>query len=478
MELPYASGEPLEIGSGPHLFLDDYVVEDRWALTRTTNPPYRYIGNPVLIADRAWEERPYRPQVFHDEALGRYRMYYQCFNGTNYWTRQGPSYYTCYAESDDCLNWQKPEWPDSPFGDSRATNIIQVEGLDDLKLQSAWVFKNRTSNDSEKAYCMTYDNRGLRLAYSPDGIHWKIASEEPIFYYHSDTQNHVVWNESLGKYMLYLRPPLFAAGVHEGPGRRHYRRRTGIMFSDDLETWSPARMVLYPDELDPPDFDATHVFPYGDRYIGLTTYLHHDQKATNDVTISTSRDGFNWTRTLPRQLWLSRGREGDFDAGCTSVATDPVVRGGDLWFYYTGFPQPQTVFEQEGGIGLVKMMKDRFLSLEAPEDEYGYLLTKEFVLRGKRLVVNCRMKQGDKQTFGELKVEIVKRPNDADPAGRMGVVVPGRSLEDCDLIRSNAPNQVVKWNGRDDISDLDGQAVHLRFRLRNGGIFAFEIQQD
>ena len=477
MDISYLAGEPMDVGPGPHLFLDDHVVEDRWALTRSVNQPYRYLGNPVLIADRAWEERPYRPQVFYDEALGRYRMYYQCFNGTNYWTRQGPSYYTCYAESDDCISWEKPEWTHSPFGESKATNIIRIEGREDLKLQAAWVFPNRTSTDPDKAWCMTYDQAGLRLAYSPDGLRWRDAREEPLFHYHSDTMNHIVWNEALGKYMLYMRPPTFAAGVHEGPGRRHYRRRTGVMLSENLLTWTSARMVLHPDELDPPDFDSTHVFRYGDRYIALTTYLHHEEGATNDVTISTSRDGFNWTRALPRELWLSRGREGDFDAGCVSVASDPVVRGMDLWFYYSGFPQRQTVFEQEAAIGLVKLMKDRFMSFEAPADDYGYLLTKEFVFRGKGLSINCRMKHGDRNTFGELKAEILKRPNDADPAQRMGAIIPGHGLEDCDLIRSNAPNQIVKWNGNGDLSELDGQPVYLRFRLRNGGLFAFEMVQ-
>ena len=109
----YVTGEPLQISQGPHLFLDDALIEDRWALTRRINPPYRHMGNPIIVADRPWEERPYRPQVFFDNDIGRYRMYYQCFSGVNYWSRRGPSYYTCYAESEDGLNWRKPELPSS-----------------------------------------------------------------------------------------------------------------------------------------------------------------------------------------------------------------------------------------------------------------------------------------------------------------------------------------------------------------------------
>ena len=211
--------------------------------------------------------------------------------------------------------------------------------------------------------------------------------------------------------------------------------------------------------------------------------MNQDEGGTNEVMLATSRDGFHWERPLPRQTWVARGKDGDFDAGCVSISSDPVHHDWELWFYTTGFPKPQQVFEQESGIGLMKMIMDRFLSLEAPSpkdgtvEDYGYLLTKEFIWHGKRLVLNCRMKHGDSRTYGELRVEIVKRPDDANPAVRMGEVVPGYSFDDCDLIRSNCPNQVVIWNKNDDISFLNGQPVYLRFRIRNGGLFSFMMEE-
>ncbi len=496
----YIHGEPLKIDSGPHLFLDDHLVEDRWALARTVNPPHPHLGNPIIVAERPWEERPYRPQVFYDDAIGRYRMYYQCFSGTNYWERLGPSYFTCYAESDDGVIWEKPEWPDAPFGEHTATNVISVGGS--AQIQAPYILSARgapqdvssspLAPNSECApasaypngapYWMTYNNGGLRLAYSDDGIHWTPARDEQLFLYHSDTGNHVLWNDALGKWVLYMRPPMFAAGVHEGPGKRHYRRRTAVSLSDDLLTWSTPRTVLYPDELDPPDYDDTHVFKYGNQYIGIVTHIHQDQHGANDASLAVSRDGSSFERPLPRQVWLPRGRPGAFDAGCVSVCA-PVARGGELWFYSTGFPEPQAVFEQDSAIGIYKLMADRFIALEAHEPDgrgtdgdFGYLLTKEFVWHGKRLSVNCRMHGGDRNTHGDLRAEVVTKPDDNDPAGRMGQTVPGRSIDDCDLIRSNSPHQVVRWNGDDDLSMLDGKAVYLRFRLRNGGLFSFTME--
>ncbi len=480
--MSYVGGDPLEIGPGPHLFLDDHFIEDRFHLARHVNQPYQHLGNPIVVADRPWEERPYRPQVFCDERIGRYRMYYQCFSGTNYWTRQGPSYYTCYAESGDGLSWEKPLRTDAPFGDHPATNVISVADEWGAKIQAPWVFIDPHERDESRAYKMTYNAGGLRLAYSPDGIHWTPAREEPLFAYHSDTMNHALWNDSLGKWVLYMRPPIFAGGVHESPGKRHLRRRTAVSLSDDLLTWTTPRTVLYPDELDPPDFDATHVWKLRDQYIGFVTLLYHEEGGSNDVILAVSRDGLEWEKPIPRSVWLPRGESGQWNAGCSSLGGDPIKCGWEHWFYTTGFQQPQKVFEQDSAIGLYKLMIDRFISLEAPEPvgrnrDYGYLLTKEFVWHGRRLVVNCAMEGGDERDYGDLRVEVTRRPDDADPAGRMGRVVEGRSLDDCDLIRANAPNVVVTWNGSDDLGFLDGEPVYLRFRLRNGGLFSFAMEE-
>ncbi|HIA66208.1 TPA: hypothetical protein EYN98_09115 [Candidatus Poribacteria bacterium] len=113
---------------------------------------------------------------------------------------------------------------------------------------------------------MIYNSVGLRLAYSPDGIIRTPASEEALFNYHSDTHNHIVWNQQLGMWMLYMRPPIFSAGVHEGPGIRHYRRRTAASLSADLLNWTVPRTVLYPDELDLPILTGHMFF-----HIGIST---------------------------------------------------------------------------------------------------------------------------------------------------------------------------------------------------------------
>ena len=75
------------------------------------------------------------------------------------------------------------------------------------------MFRNLTTDDSARTYAMIYNAVGLRLAYSPDGIIWTPASEEALFNYHSDTHNHIVWNQQLGMWMLYMCPPIFVLEV-------------------------------------------------------------------------------------------------------------------------------------------------------------------------------------------------------------------------------------------------------------------------
>ena len=104
-------------------------------------------------------------------------------------------------------------------------------------------------------------------------------------------------------------------------------------------------------------------------------------------------------------------------------------------------------------------------------------ITKEFIWRWKQLILNCRMDHSDSQTYGDLPVEIVKRPDDTNPSRRMGEVVPGYTFDDCDPIWSNCLNQVVTWHSNDDIGFLDGQPIYLRFRIRNGGLFSFMMQK-
>src|SRR5215813_169978 len=83
----YFRGEPLRIGNQIQLLADDYIVEDRWKLVRTVGQVFKYLRNPVIVHDKPWEGSiGTYPSVMYDEKLHKFRMWYQCFHLTNYFT--------------------------------------------------------------------------------------------------------------------------------------------------------------------------------------------------------------------------------------------------------------------------------------------------------------------------------------------------------------------------------------------------------
>src|SRR5262249_1564398 len=68
------SGRPLEIGTGPQLFLDDYLLEQMEGLKRQVRPPER-LASPVLDSKTFGVTQPY-VTVLHDRDRKRYRAWY------------------------------------------------------------------------------------------------------------------------------------------------------------------------------------------------------------------------------------------------------------------------------------------------------------------------------------------------------------------------------------------------------------------
>ena len=93
--LSYFRDRPLRIGNQIQLLADDYIVEDRWKLQRRVGRVNKFMRNPVIVQDKPWEDAVGAyPSVLHDERLGRYRMWYQCFNLSNYFSNEGPFHRT------------------------------------------------------------------------------------------------------------------------------------------------------------------------------------------------------------------------------------------------------------------------------------------------------------------------------------------------------------------------------------------------
>ena len=116
----YYTGEPLRIGNETQLLIDDAIIEDRWRLTRVLHRPDKFARNPILVADKPWESGMlHGANVIWDQERELFRMWYLCFNNSNYHYGSGPVTYVCYAESEDGYNWQKPLTERCAYGEYR-----------------------------------------------------------------------------------------------------------------------------------------------------------------------------------------------------------------------------------------------------------------------------------------------------------------------------------------------------------------------
>jgi hypothetical protein len=93
----------------------------------------------------------------------------------------------------------------------------------------------------------------------------------------------------------------------------------------------------------------------------------------------------------------------------------------------------------------------------------GTLTTRPITFRGKHLFVNLDA------PLGELRVEVL------DERGR--VIVP-YSAASCEPVRSNQTLHRVRWKGVDGLGRLAGKTVGIRFRLRNGKLYAFWVSPE
>ena len=488
----YNRGEPLRIGNKSQLFVDDRIIEDRYHLRRVLRTPEKYIRNPVLLPEKPWEGgRAARPMVLYDEEREMFRMWYQASARSGLSIGQGAGSWICYAESDDGINWEKPLLDNCPVPGYPKTNIVYCGGYE-RGVQGPYVFRDETETDPDKRYKMiTLEARpfdggwlsGVNLAGSPDGLKWKLVGDGPLLDYHSDCFNHVVRDPDNRRWILYGRPmyALCASGIRNRvivDGKlvvRHTRRKVFASVSDDLMKWSYPRIVMYPDEMDTSDYDACIVFPNESHFLMFYSAFDTEKDFSNEVRIAAGPDGFHWERFYTREPYISRGREGDWDAGQTMAGCPPVRLGDDLFIYYGGAGKPQSM-TSTGGIGLAKTKVDRFVELRG-ENNPGYLLTREFILEGNRLKLNTTFIS---QNFREMyiKAEILKHPPACGHEG-FNTVYEGFSLEECDPIQwTDRPDVTVTWKGNPDIGPLKGRPVYIRIIVQNMGLFSFRVVNE
>ncbi len=223
------------------------------------------------------------------------------------------------------------------------------------------------------------------------------------------------------------------------------------------------------------------VFRYEGLYIGMPAMYHAAGNVPNYpntdgfhlLQLACSRDLKNWQRLGDRKEFIGPSPLGAGAYDLTQIIgpSNAIVRGDELWFYYTGlkyrahweyigeYPNGRHVplpgFDADiGAICLAVLRTDGFVSLDADEAG-GTMQTERFVLTGDDLYVNIHAPKG------ECRIQML----DADDA-LLAESVPVTG----DLLRGK-----VVW-GQGELGSLQKQIVSLRFALHSASLYSYWLE--
>ncbi len=435
---------PLPLGTGPHLFLDDHLVESTTHLVRRLMAPRREPANPLISGEEDGNFQPY-VTVLRDPETKRFRAWYNIQVDGRRRSRLG------YLESADGVRWHRPHRElNFPFSVTYGVSILD-EGPDypdpDRRFKYAY-----------------YHSGGLRLAVSPDGLEWTSFSPDVLVPGTGDINN-LFHDPIRNRYAANVK---LRREDRDWLGQRW--RLNGQSTSEDLVEWTEPRVTIDADERDLGEtqfYCMGGVLARGDLLIGMVRVLRDDLPAEPHgevacigyTTLAWSRDGETWIRD--REPFLDRSPvPGAWDRAMAWVDCQLPV-GDEVYLYYGGYARGHKIERNtERQIGLARIGRDRYIAREAGA-ETGRLVTRPVVLHGDRLTLNTDA------AGGQVRVRVLDL--DGNPHD-------GLDFSDTEPVTVDAIDVPIAWNRP--LSELDGTPIRLEFRLRRAQLFAFKVLPD
>ncbi len=502
-DVPYLKNPPevINVTVGRQLFVDDFLIE-KTDLETEYHKAKKFEGNPVLYPESKLETETTRPVacpksggVWYDEEEKKYKMWYEA----------GWLHKLAYAESDDGINWVRPELDLVP-----GTNQIlpfdpsvkfEDKPLEALQPDSCTFFIDYDAPKEER-YKMAHhgprwDAAGV-VGTSADGIHWKIHGVTG----EGGDRCSAFYNPFRKKWVFSIRE----AWTNGDP--YFYTGRTRAYFESDSFTenieWTAKERKYWlaadkDDIFDPYILSTTAYKAYdtmnkhnggypglycvdavGYESIMLGMFEIHQGLSNADFGDSGapkitelipmySRDGFNFSRPNREPLiWASRYR-GSWDRGYVQpVGGVCIIHGDELWIYYSGFSGNESMGRNSlqktaeewddnetgmyygGATGIAILRRDGFVSMSGN----GTLLTRKLEFTGKKTMgINA---------IGKVKAEIL------DENGNLIAV----SKE----FNGDSTNHTLEFPDFD-IESLNGEIIRIKFTV-DGKLFAFGFADE
>lgn len=509
-----AQADAAEAPALRHLFIDDADIAKMHGLKRALHQPRKY--GAVLHLDGPWVLQ-IRSAPMWDEADHLFKMVY--LGSHPAWSGR------FYATSRDGLKWDLPDLGRAAVPPNAPLNRVVVQSSDPRWQGFDDVVYDPDEPDPSRRFKALLGAIDRLPAVSGNGYDYvPLQSAQPIS---SSDESQLVYDRARKR---------FIASVKQG---NEWGRAVAISTSADFQNWTPPKVVFGTDEEDqrrarqkirdrlpyrdiagpmfvdpePPagelpargsalvtwacDVYNMAVVPYEGLYIGLPSIFYrtgpeppgNNTDGFHEIQLVVSRDLEKWDRVCDRQPFISGSlaREavlGIYDRNGLFMASEPLVRGDELWFYYTGIkyrtsphvyrrdgsPRPveelapleRADFEEGGGaICLAVLRRDGFVSLDAAGTSRGFVESKPIRVSGNDLWLNLDASgAGDKSGATVALLDAGGKP------------IAGFGDQDCIAIGGDQPRARVQWKDAS-IASLAGNEIRVRITLENARLYSF-----
>ncbi len=450
-----------DIGSRWELLVDDWLIDASKDVALQLHEPER--REVVLVADAPWEgiTSAYFSVVQDGDLV---RLYYR---GSVPGSDLSEEQVTCVAESRDGIHFTRPMLGIVELNGSTQNNVIW-KGIESHNF-APFLDTNPDCKPEEKYKALAGVGqagknwqedevaRGLYAFASPDGIHWKKMSKEPVITKGAfDSLNLAFWDTARSRYACYSR--IFTNGV----------RAVQSSHSSDFFNWSEPVANRYAEGVPAEHFYTNATVPcpgaehlllsFPKRFVpGRKKIASHPHSGVSDAVFMSSRDGVNWGRTF-LEAWVRPGLD---QKNWTDRSNMPA------WGIAQTAPGEWSMYISEhyrwpdNRMRRLVLPRHRIASAGAGAGG-GEFTTRPVTFDGNRLVLNYAT-----SAAGSVQVEL------QDEAGKP---LSGFALGDMPPLFGDELEAVVEWKSGADLSSLAGKPLRLRFVLRDADVYALRFQ--
>jgi hypothetical protein len=436
--------DDVTIGLSRQLFLDEAVIESMDAhVQRVFHRPDKHPDNPLVPITQPQEIEGFGPVFWGSVIFDEQENIFKCWHmGLTF--HQPEIFNHLYLTSKNGIHWDKPKLdilgPDNRFNPPGYK--VGHAGM--------WLTlrKDMDEPDPQHRYKGFIQHDPLWYVTSPDGLTWKDAG---IAAGYTDDTTTVVYHPTRKEYLKIGR---FCPDGSSIALRLMMTCTSPTPLIEGNSLWHLTTLPTEDDLLRDPYQQFYHMpaFAYGDLYIGLLgMYYAGPDNGNSDTELTFSRDGLDWHRLAPHEPFMPRGEKGQWDSGFgTLPGTGPIVRGDELWFYYSQYNNSHHGPFRNAAIGLATLRRDGFVSLTSAK-KTARITTKPFKLLGNQVLINIK---------GTVRVALMD--------------INGQTLAQSDPFNGDDCDSLTRWHDNKDLHVYRNRQVKLSFEW-TGDLYAFEM---